>query len=332
MMRGIRTALVLVAGGFAIVLLAFHQPTAHPPGVTRSLQVPGFLYRLVAYQSAPAKATPEEVEATLAWADRESQKAVEQALHGLDPLFDRAKRNAPPFAERVLSWRAQWTFVSDMLGPDPGEAYRQFVRAAFEECFFGQDDLEREVGRIVGSFLKELRRIDEQVWQRIGMERPKLPLPEKAIIPEPRFAQRMLDEFSARAQDTTIRVVRDEIVRGAMATMLGEVLTQLTVRLGISAGIWGLGAATSPITYGGSFAAAWVVDSILAQVCDSWTDPGGSLSNVMSSRLEKLHRAILEGDDRVPGLRTACRRIAQARSQNRDASVHERHLPLSEPR
>ena len=332
MMRDLRIALALLAGGFVIGFIALQQPVPHTLRLTRPVQAYRSVYRTLAFELAPAKPTPEEVERALAWADRESQKALERAVHGLDPLFERAKRNAPRFAERVLSGSAQWAFLTDRFGLHTGEAYQRLLRTAFEECLFSQEQLEREIRRTVASFMDELNRIDRQTCQRLGIEHHGVALPRIGFGNDSQRAHRLVEEITVRARDATTRAICDEVIRASIATILAEMVTQATLRAGISAGIWGLGAATSPITFGGSFAAACVVDSILVRVWDSWTDPGGSLSNVISSRLDELHSAILEGDDGAPGLRTECRRMAQVRSQNRRASVHEQHLPRGESR
>lgn len=97
-MRDVRTALALVAGVLLIGIAAIQQPgirslnRAHRVGLWG---VPLLLNAQVTPIQSPPRPTHADVEAALAWADQESKKAVEQAQHGLDPLFARAKRNAP---------------------------------------------------------------------------------------------------------------------------------------------------------------------------------------------------------------------------------------------
>lgn len=142
-------------------------------------------------------------------------------------------------------------------------------------------------------------------------------------------APRQVEEITARAREATTQAICDEVIRASIATILPEIVTQATLRAGISAGIWGLGAATSPITYGGSIAAAWVVDLILAR---AWSDPSGSLFALISSRIEKLHTAILEGDAQSPGLRARCKTMAQEYRQKRRIALHALFMPRADQR
>lgn len=335
MIRGTQTALALVAGGLVIGVAAIQQPgspSLKPVNMPHAWSVFPVFWAQSPQGPPPTKPIPAEVEAALAWAERESQKALDQALHGLDPFFARAKRNAPRFAERALSWRAQWAFVSDRFTSHPGDAYRQFVRAAFEECYFSQAELERAVGRVVTSFLEELNRIDQQMWQRLHMEGPGPILRGMAIGHDPRSAEHLVDELSARTRDAMTRTLCDEIIRASLATMFGEVLTQATVRVAICAGVWGAGAAASPITYGASFAAAGLVDLMLARAWAAWRDPIGSLSTAIGTRLEDLHKAILEGDAPSPGLRARCKTMAQEHGQKRRIALHALFRPRADQR
>lgn len=213
----------------------------------------------------------------------------------------------------------------------PGDAYPRLVHQACKECFFSQHQLEREVSRTFRTYLDELDRIERQTWQLRGMEKPPQTVPGTVVGSDPRIVHALVNDVITRARAATTRAIRDEVVTAWLATLIGEGIAQGTVRVGVTAGIWGLGAAASPITYGGSLAAAWAVDLILPRAWDAWTDPSGSLSATISARLVELQRVILEGDDRAPGLRSHLRRIVQTGIRNRHASVQELLLLRNEP-
>jgi hypothetical protein len=99
------------------------------------------------------------------------------------------------------------------------------------------------------------------------------------------------------------------------------VLTQVAVRLGVSAGILGAGASTSWATFGAGLVVGLIVDQLVSWIWDWWADPRGSLATELNAKLDSLHALIVDGDAQTPGLRTALGEFARHRAELRRAAV-----------
>ena len=98
-------------------------------------------------------------------------------------------------------------------------------------------------------------------------------------------------------------------------------LTQVTVRLGISAGILGTGAASGWTTLGIGVVVGIIVDQIVSWVWDWWADPTGDLASNLDAKLDEMRTLICEGDTNVEGLRQRFQSLAAERAKIRETAI-----------
>ncbi|MGC4004712.1 MAG: hypothetical protein QM811_16980 [Pirellulales bacterium] len=134
----------------------------------------------------------------------------------------------------------------------------------------------------------------------------------------------------AEYEASIARVIADgrrDLVRSAageaVSLIAGEVLAQVAVRLGVSAGILGTGAAASPYTLGIGIVVGIIVDQIVGYVWDWAADPRGELSAELNKWFDLIRGGLLEGDAEQPGLRVGFYKYSQERAAARKAAVFE---------
>ena len=129
------------------------------------------------------------------------------------------------------------------------------------------------------------------------------------------------DEAISRAIEKTGSSLRIDIATELVSVITGQVLTQVAVRLGVSAGILGTGAASSWATLGIGFVVGLIVDQIISWVWDWYADPKGSLSAELDTKLDEIYRLIVDGSADVQGLRVRLRKYAEERATLRSQAV-----------
>jgi hypothetical protein len=75
----------------------------------------------------------------LSWADRETQRIIDEHLAALDGFFDDAKKNTPAFAKEALSFGSKWNLFKDYVPFTRGGQHEEFIRGKFERHVFGPD-------------------------------------------------------------------------------------------------------------------------------------------------------------------------------------------------
>ena len=117
--------------------------------------------------------------------------------------------------------------------------------------------------------------------------------------------------------------------------MAGEVLAQVAVRLGVSAGILGTGAASGWATFGIGLVAGLVVDQIVSRLWDYFADPELELAIELSRSLSQLRDLICHGDNQTIGLDGQFKSWNSQRDTLRRTAVYELFalpkLPLPSP-
>jgi hypothetical protein len=260
---------------------------------------------------------------SLAWAERKSKHALVRDLAPLDEFFAGVKQRTPNFAEIALGWGSKWRFVADKTPFTKGGRHAAFLRRAFDEHLFEPDDLRRVIEQTANGFADDLAAIENRMLLKIREDLGDLPadaLPEMAD--EARWLaayDTTLSRASGRAGDEVNADVATQIV----SLVAGEVLTQVAVRLGASAGILSAGAGSSWATFGAGLVIGLIVDQLVCWVWDWWADPRGSLAADMNRKLDELRDLIVDGDDQTRGLRASLADFAQQRADARRAAVLE---------
>jgi hypothetical protein len=95
----------------------------------------------------------------------------------------------------------------------------------------------------------------------------------------------------------------------------------VAVRLGVSAGILGTGAASGWATLGIGVVVGLIVDQIVSWVWDWWADPRGNLAAELDKKLDEINRLIVDGSADVQGLRDRLKQFARERAAARRIAV-----------
>ncbi|MBS0209285.1 MAG: hypothetical protein JSS27_10045 [Planctomycetes bacterium] len=310
---------LIVVGVAAVALGAFaRQPIAEwlaPPPVAQpvAVQLP---------PATPPAPSPQEIASPhLAWAATESERAVDEHLLALDRFFADAQRNTPAFAHEALGWGSKWRLVADYVPFTRGGRHEAFIRGKFEATVFKPEQVETAVRQVVDSYLRELKSIESTMLVRIRTDAADFPL----AYPVSTFDRQRLDEIYAQAIAQAIGHARRDAASGAslevMSIIVGEVLAQVAVELGVSAGVLGTGAALSWETFGIGLVVGIIVDAVISWVWDWYADPRGELAAKVNAKLDEVRRLIVDGSDQVQGLRSRLKQLAAERAGVREAAV-----------
>ncbi len=93
------------------------------------------------------------------------------------------------------------------------------------------------------------------------------------------------------------------------------------VSLSVSAGILGVGTASSAETLGIGLVVSLLVDQIVSWVWDWWRDPVGDLTVKMNEKLDQIHGLIVNGVGISPGLRQRLEELSKKRAALRRAAI-----------
>jgi hypothetical protein len=257
----------------------------------------------------------------LMWAADECESAIEEHLQSLEVFFSDAKQNTRAFADEALSWSSKWRLVADYVPYTKGGRHEQFIRAKFEDRIFTTAQVEQAVRQAVETYLQEVKSIEGTMLVRIKADVADFPLEYPiAALDNDGWRQR----YEA-AIEQAIEATKNDAARGAslevVSLIVGEVLTQVAVELGVSAGILGTGAALSWQTLGLGVVVGVIVDAIVSWVWDWWADPKGELAAKLDLKIDDMHRLTIEGSQTVTGLRVRLRQLARERARLRGTAV-----------
>ena len=98
-------------------------------------------------------------------------------------------------------------------------------------------------------------------------------------------------------------------------------LTQVAVRLGVSAGILGTGAASGWATLGIGVLVGLVIDQMVSAIWSQFSDPTKNLEDELNYQLKVMQRVICYGDEKTKGLEQHFEEIAKSRAELRRIAV-----------
>ena len=257
----------------------------------------------------------------LDWAERESQRIISVHLHDLDTFFAEAKKNTPHLAARVLGYRSKWLLVKDRLPFTEGKEHEGFLRETFHACLFEPEQLEDRMRQVVMGYLQHVRSIEGQMLVNLRMDIADLPSTQPLATVDAAQLEAHVNAAITNAMGATGTDLQADLANQIVAVVVGEALTSAAIRLGLSGGILGTGAASSWATVGISVVVCLIVDYIVSWVWDWWADPQGELAAQLNQKLDELQCAILDGSGSQPGLRDRLAKLAQDRAMARSAFV-----------
>jgi hypothetical protein len=269
----------------------------------------------------PAPSARELAAPHLTWAAEASERAVDDHLHAIDQFFVDSQRNTRVFAHDALGWGSKWRLVADHVPFTRGGRHEQYLREKFEETVFTPAKVEAVVKQVVDSYLRELKSIESTMLVRIRTDAADFPL----AYPLGTLDRDRLDQIYALAIEQAVAMIKRDTASSVslevVSIIVGEVLTQVAVELGVSAGVLGAGAALSWETFGIGLVVGIIVDAIITWVWDWYADPRGELAAQVNTKLDEVRRLIVDGSANVQGLRSRLKQLARERAEVREAAV-----------
>jgi hypothetical protein len=257
----------------------------------------------------------------LAWADEQAQAAIEPRLAELDQFFATVKQRTPKFSAEVLGWGSKWRFVADRVPFTAGGRHERYLRKLFNEHLFADDDLVRVLQHVTQGYVDALVGIENQMLVRIRQDVYDLPAAREPAFADAEALQSAYRDALDRALSHVGSEVKADVASFMLSMVAQEVVTQAAVRLGVSAGILGVGAGSSWATFGVGLVVGLIVDQLISWIWDWWADPKGALAEELNSKLDHLHKLLIDGEPGVPGLRSRLEQFAKERAVVRREAV-----------
>jgi hypothetical protein len=278
-----------------------------------------------------------------------TESVVETHIAPVKSFFDDLKTRTREFAEISLGWNSKWLLIVDhapqaiidqlLPGPPvPGIPWldfvpkkhkdwlkpgfhKKFIKQEFERTVFSQEQLTEVIRQAIEGYLAEIRSIENQMLVSLRADIAGFP----DVYPIAQLDESQLrtkfDEAIQKAIAATEGQVQADIGTQLVSFIGGEVLAQVGVRLGISAGILGPGAISSWKTFGISVVVAIIVDQIVSWIWDWWADPTGNLAGSLDAKLDEMCTLICDGGTKVEGLRQRFQSLAAERAKIRETAI-----------
>jgi hypothetical protein len=321
-----RRIFLYVAGAIGVLVAV----VAHGPivsifrGVDKPPQRPEVKLPTVPSSTAAVRTlATQRIEPHLDWADHESQRVVADHIKAVDDFFTDAKKGTPGFAKEVLGWSSKWRLVVDKLPYTRTDRHALFLKRTFNERIFPPERLTTVLHQVVKNYVASLNGIENQMLVKMRLDVKDLPPDALPAFGDEAKLRVAFERAMAEATERVRADLKADISREATSLVVGEVLTMVAVRLGVSTGILVAGTSSSWATFGIGFVVAVIVDQIVSWVWDWWRDPVGDLTTKMNNKLDEIHRLIVDGDSQAPGLRARLEELSKKRAALRRAAVME---------
>jgi hypothetical protein len=285
---------------------------ATPPTVTRTSDVP---------PSTVAPAPQTLAKPHLDSAKSKTENVIEGRLVPVRTFFDDSKKNTRQFAEVALGWGSKWRLIADHVPFTKGGRHETYIRGQFEQTVFSAKQLEEIVSSAVSEYLSEIRSIENQMLVSLRADVAGFPDAYPIAQLDESQLRAKFDDAIQKAIAATGSQVQADIGTQLVSIIGGEVLTQVAVRLGISAGILGTGAASGWATLGIGVVVGIIVDQIVSWVWDWYADPTGNLASNLDAKLDEMRTLICDGDTKVEGLRQRFQKLAAERAAIRETAI-----------
>lgn len=266
--------------------------------------------------------SPEELaKPHLSWADRECEAVIEEHLRSIESFFSDSKKNTRGFAEIALGWGSKWRLVTDYIPFTRGGRHEEFIREEFAKAIFKPTELEKVVSLVVASYMRHVESLEGQMLVRIRADAGDFPSTYLIARIDENRVKVSYDEAVSRAIEATGNDIRNKVTTEIISIIVGEVLTQVAIRLGASVTILSAGAASSWMTLGIGAIVGLIVDQIVSWIWDWYADPQGDLAAQLDAKLDEINRLIVDGADGVTGLRERLGQFARQRAAVRRQAV-----------
>ncbi len=251
------------------------------------------------------------VERRLDWTQQECNQAIERHLQTLDAFFADAKRRTPEFAAAMVGFRGKWNYIRGK--------HQTYATQRFNDLVFSPNDLENAIQQVVEGYLQEVQSIENQMLVRlqadIADEDLSCPLAELSSGELEQVYQERLSQLLQSTQSG----IRRRIAQDIAAFIVGELATQVVLRLALSTGILGAGVASGPETLGIGIVVAIAADWVVSEIMQSEE----KLAAEVNRELDNLHSLLINGGSGVVGLRMRLQILARERDAARREVIRQ---------
>jgi hypothetical protein len=271
---------------------------------------------------AKPRPTPEEIAAP------HLERAYDKSLAAIDPItsnvhmqINQFKRNTRAFADDALGWRSKWNLVQDFVPFSSGDNHEQYIRKLFEEKIFRIDDINRIIGQSIERYLAEVRSIENQMLVELRADVADLP----SSSPLAQMDEGQLQRSYADAITAAMAAVGNDLKSRAGNMIVSEityqVMAHLATRLGISSAILTGGSLGAPYTFGITVVAGLIIDQIVSNIWNWWSDPSGDMARELNLMIDKIDRSVVGSPKNGQGLHGQLRKYAEERAALRKTAV-----------
>ncbi|MDX1964412.1 MAG: hypothetical protein SFX18_14770 [Pirellulales bacterium] len=256
----------------------------------------------------------------LTWAEHAAEQRLQAQLERIDQFFRQSKNHTPAFARDALSFSSKWRLILDYVPGTRGDRHVEYIRERFNEHIFSPEELETLLKQTIQAYVQQLDSLDNEVLVRVRVDTADFSTTYQLAT----WDERQLRAEYAAAVEKVIHASQADFANTAagevVSLIAGEVLTQVAVRLGISAGILGTGAAASPYTLGIGLVVGVIIDQIVWWVYDWTADPKGELAHELNRKLDEI-RLLIIGTEESPALKSRLTKYASQRANLRRAAL-----------
>jgi hypothetical protein len=262
-------------------------------------------------------------------AKTKSEDVIENHLMPIRRFFNESKTNTPAFAAIALGWGSKWRLMKDNIPFNQGGQHEVYIRNQFEQTVFDRKSLESVVRLAVTEYLANINSIENQMLVALRADLAEISGEFPIAKLEESQLQAKFDEAIQKSIAAASGQLKADVSTQLVSIIVGEVLTQVAVRLGASAAILGAGATSVWVTVGIGLVVGVIVDQVVAWVWDWWADPKGDLALKINVKLDEMCILICDGDSvgsggkRVEGLRQRFQSLALERAGLREKAILE---------
>jgi hypothetical protein len=331
------TMLVALASAMGLVALLFAgrgvEPTRvepvkrTPPPVASPPQPPAPLP--IDWQAVRRDAW-DKIAPRLSFAEHESKSEIDRQLAPIAQFFDERKSGSSQFARTILSLSGKWVYVKSKLPFTDNDGHFSFLRREFEEHLFTPADVQRCVESAVAGYIGRLAGIENQMLVEIRADLTESDFPLVRVMPALTSDEQFRREYQALLIKVTQQIASDlkiDFSRELVSLVAGEVAAKValrvavavTARLGISAGVLGVGAGSSWATFGVGLVAAVIIDAALAKaIRAAGYDAEKQVAEKVNETLDHVRLLLVDGD---PDARKVYDKLRRMEQDDPDAAV-----------
>lgn len=213
-------------------------------------------------------------------ADRKAAEAVAKRSREFAAFIESKKAGAKPFSEDIVSLYGKWRAVKPYLPFTQKNGHKEYIEEKFAQHIFSKSDFAIAVRLAIAGTIKDIESIENELAVALRQEVLGRSLaPDEIPIVEEGF-KKAIEQLVTASQFDAAKSVGSLIV----AEIAGSFVTQVMIRLGVSAGIIATGAANSSWSLGVSI----VIGVILGWVWEWIDDPKGDIEREIKIALDRL--------------------------------------------